>query len=89
MEPFTPKNLPTADLENPPASAKNGNGFVPFARAVGLDEGKSLPEPGPQDTESEPRHSTVEYVEEEGVVKKIIVTCGCGKVTEIDCLYEG
>jgi len=32
--------------------------------------------------------SKVSYVTEEGRVTKIIVTCKCGQVTEIDCQYE-
>ncbi len=32
--------------------------------------------------------SRVAYVTEEGRVTKIVVTCGCGQVTEIDCNYE-
>lgn len=30
----------------------------------------------------------VETIVEEGVVKKIIVRCSCGAVTEIDCRYD-
>lgn len=30
----------------------------------------------------------VEAVEEDGVVKRIRVTCSCGEVTEIDCFYD-
>lgn len=33
--------------------------------------------------------SRVSYVTEDGRVKKIVVTCACGQVTEIDCKYEG
>ena len=32
--------------------------------------------------------SRVSYVTEEGRVTKIVVTCACGQVTEIDCDYE-
>lgn len=32
--------------------------------------------------------SKVAYVTEEGRVTKIVVTCNCGQVTEIDCSYE-
>lgn len=32
--------------------------------------------------------SKVEYLSENGQVTKIIVTCSCGQVTEIDCEYE-
>ena len=32
--------------------------------------------------------SRVSYVTEEGRVTKIVVTCDCGQVTEIDCKYE-
>ncbi len=32
--------------------------------------------------------SHVSYVAEEGRVTKIVVTCACGQVTEIDCNYE-
>lgn len=32
--------------------------------------------------------SKVAYVTEEGRVTKIVVTCNCGQVTEIDCKYE-
>ncbi len=32
--------------------------------------------------------SKVAYVSEEGRVTKIVVTCACGQVTEIDCKYE-
>jgi hypothetical protein len=43
------------------------------------------PAPAPQPT----RHSeaTVETVEEEGVVRKIIVVCSCGERVEIHCGY--
>ncbi|MBT3483143.1 MAG: hypothetical protein HN457_17110 [Opitutales bacterium] len=33
--------------------------------------------------------SRVSYVMEEGRVQKIVVTCACGQLTEIDCKYEG
>jgi hypothetical protein len=39
--------------------------------------------------DSEDAGSSVETVVEEGVVKKIIVRCRCGEVTEIDCAYDG
>lgn len=40
--------------------------------------------------EEEGKHgSRVSYVMEEGRVVKIVVTCSCGQVTEIDCKYEG
>lgn len=32
--------------------------------------------------------SKVAYVTENGKVTKIVVTCNCGQVTEIDCKYE-
>lgn len=32
--------------------------------------------------------SKVSYVTEDGRVTKIVVTCNCGQVTEIDCKYE-
>ena len=32
--------------------------------------------------------SKVAYVTEDGRVTKIVVTCKCGQVTEIDCKYE-
>ncbi|MBC2606027.1 hypothetical protein [Pelagicoccus albus] len=32
--------------------------------------------------------SKVSYVTEGGRVTKIVVTCNCGQVTEIDCQYE-
>jgi hypothetical protein len=32
--------------------------------------------------------SKVAYVTEDGRVSKILVTCNCGQVTEIDCKYE-
>lgn len=32
--------------------------------------------------------SRVSYVTEDGRVTKIVVTCACGQVTEIDCKYE-
>lgn len=32
--------------------------------------------------------SRVAYVTENGRVTKIVVTCACGQVTEIDCAYD-
>ena len=32
--------------------------------------------------------SQVEYVTQDGRVTRIVVTCACGQVTEIDCAYE-
>ena len=32
--------------------------------------------------------SKVSYVSEDGRVTKIVVTCNCGQVTEIDCSYD-
>ena len=32
--------------------------------------------------------SRVSYITEEGRVTKIVVTCSCGQITEIDCDYE-
>jgi len=39
-------------------------------------------------TEQGQSGSQVEYVTHEGRVTRILVTCGCGQVTEIDCEYE-
>lgn len=33
--------------------------------------------------------SKVQYLMDDGRVSKIVVTCACGQVTEIDCSYEG
>jgi hypothetical protein len=46
---------------------------------------------GACDHSESPAQSTgpeVETVMEEGVVKKIIVRCSCGAITEIDCRYD-
>lgn len=32
--------------------------------------------------------SKLQYVSEDGRVVKIVVTCSCGQVTEIDCTYD-
>ncbi len=32
--------------------------------------------------------SKVQYITEDGRVTKIVVTCNCGQVTEIDCQYS-
>ena len=88
MEPFAPKKLPSQAEKKPRKSVKSDSGFIPFSKVfqnVGghrsLDEASDSPgEPGAT--------STVEYIEEEGVVKKIVGTCSCGEVTEIDCVYD-
>jgi hypothetical protein len=66
-----------------PTAAK-GSGFQPLGQALQRSvetEGKgSFALAGGHEKK-------VETVEEEGVVKKIVVRCSCGEVTEIDCRY--
>jgi hypothetical protein len=69
-----------------------GNEASPFARIVrdGLGEPANRP-PAAATAKSAPvaaEHTTrVKTVVENGRVARIIVTCSCGKVTEIGCAY--
>ncbi len=88
MESFTPKNLPTESGDRPIKTGKVKSGFVPYSSAFKDFGGNETPAESEDNLEAEHTSSVVEYVEEEGVVKKIVVKCSCGKVTEIDCVYD-
>lgn len=88
MEPFEVKKLPSEGENRASESTAPSKGFVPFNQAFyGNSSEKSGEHVSAENTECS-EESSIEYVEEQGVVKKIRVTCGCGKVTEIECLYD-
>lgn len=75
--------------ENLGDSKKSKDSLQISAPTDGLEQ-LSMP-PSEDRTESEEcgaGGSKVSYVSEEGRVTKIVVTCKCGQVTEIDCQYE-
>lgn len=64
-----------------PLAANEADGFTPFSRAV-------LPEaPTPGEEEHEHDAPQIDLVEENGRIEKIIVTCSCGRRTELECSY--
>ncbi len=89
MRPF--KNEPVAKGKadrkkenNAGATAAKGSGFQPLGQALK----QSVDSEGKGSFElAEGHEKKVETVEEEGVVKKIVVRCSCGEVMEIDCRY--
>lgn len=70
----TPKPKAPAQLQ-PPAK---GLGELSLPEAEDAERKETCGEGG----------SKVAYVTEAGRVTKIVVTCQCGQVTEIDCKYE-
>lgn len=88
MEPFTTNILPTETGNNRSTPKRNVSGFIPFTKAFQDIEGKNIRHDDPDSSVREHAASKVEYIEHQGVVNKIIVTCGCGEVTEIDCFYK-
>lgn len=82
------KNLPSEDENHASESAVSSKGFVPFNQAFYGKASENLKESAAAEKAECTEESSVDYVEEEGVVKRIRVTCSCGKVTEIECLYE-
>jgi hypothetical protein len=79
-----------------PAAAAPGGG-MPFARIVregGAAPRPAAPAPAKPEAAGKPaapaaaaHTSQVKTVVENGRITKIIVTCSCGKVTEIACQY--
>jgi hypothetical protein len=61
--------------------------------APGSPFGRSTASAGPVHSDSksgQPGHKArLESIVEQGRVVKIVVTCACGEVTEIDCDYSG
>ena len=88
MDSFTPKNLPSDRGKNPPKPTRSASGFIPFTQSFRGMEDKHLDAATAETSPEKHLSSSIEYVEDQGVVKKIIVTCKCGEVTEIDCLYD-
>lgn len=58
---------------------------IVLKRKKSASDESSAEETGEHQSSCEP---SVQTVEEDGVVKRIIVTCSCGAVTEIDCQYD-
>ena len=60
--------------------------------AKGLNEGFANMTPESEDVvlneDKGEGGSRVSYITEEGRVSKIVVTCSCRQITEIDCDYE-
>ena len=89
METFEPKNLPTEGGKKLHKTNSTKGGFVPFKAAISPSQQKNVELKCDIVEQAESTTSKVDVIEEEGVIKQIIVTCSCGKVTKIDCLYEG
>jgi hypothetical protein len=73
----------------PALAASRPGQFQPFSTTRGTDLA-SLGAPGrlPSASESERREAPqVELVEEEGKVRRIVVTCTCCEKIEIECEY--
>lgn len=63
------------------AASTEPNGFVPFSRAV-------LPEAGiPEQEEHEHDAPQIDLIEKNGRIERIVVTCSCGRRTELECSY--
>lgn len=70
---------PFAANANRAAKPAKGASFTGLAEVI--RERPEAVEPG---SECE---TTLETVEKDGVIQKIIVRCRCGEITEIDCRY--
>jgi hypothetical protein len=72
--PFPALRREPATAARPAASGSGAGAAVP-------------PVPAETHTETGAHGSRVQTIVERGRVTKIIVTCSCGKVTELDCTY--
>lgn len=88
MEAFEPKNLPTEGGKKLHKSSSPKTGFVPFTAAISPNQEITADIKCEENEHVDSKPSKVDVVEEKGVIKQILVTCSCGKVTKIDCLYE-
>jgi hypothetical protein len=86
MQPLQPKKVPGNAEKTAAGGAGRISGFTPMlavlqnqARQQGHGKAAANTPAGCS--------QKVQTVEEDGVVKKIIVTCSCGEVTEIHCDY--
>ena len=87
MEPLTLKNLPTQSAFNLEKPAKAAPRFIPFSQAFAS---RGLENSQPEEASYAPvnhEDKKVNYIEEQGVIKKIKITCSCGEVTILDCVY--
>ena len=70
-------------------SKKSKNSFELSSPSEGLEQLAMPPaEDRAENEECGEGGRKVSYITEEGRVTKIVVTCKCGQVTEIDCKYE-
>lgn len=88
MDAFEPKKLPTEGGKKLHNTGVSKSGFVPFINAISSNQKEESDIHCQDDVHVDSAPSKVDVVEEEGVIKRIVVTCSCGKVTSIDCFYE-
>ncbi|MCH8473755.1 MAG: hypothetical protein LAT55_00825 [Opitutales bacterium] len=62
--------------------------FQPYATALKIQQGKNSAKSGGPEEDSGKKKPKVQVVDEDGIVKKIRVTCSCGELIEIDCSYD-
>ncbi|RME68608.1 MAG: hypothetical protein D6781_10515 [Verrucomicrobia bacterium] len=74
---------PAAETESAPPAPFAPIGEAPTATPAGAERPAA---PAPQAIESE-HGARVETIVEGGRVTRIIITCSCGKVTEVACTY--
>lgn len=88
MEPFEPKKLPSQIGKKVQVSPAVKTGFMPFLAAFSQGDPNIVTAEPSVVPPHDHLESKLEFVKEEGVIKKILVHCSCGKVTEIVCFYE-
>jgi hypothetical protein len=85
MRPSAISSVPFAALRREPTPpAKAAAGAAPTAAKAGA---ATLPAAAETHAETGTHGTRVQTIVERGRVTRIIVTCSCGKVTELDCTY--
>ncbi len=77
------KNLP----QEKPVTTHGRASFHSYAEALKVSQKEKSTSATAADSANSEHQHKVEAIEEEGVVKRIKVTCTCGEVIEIDCGY--
>lgn len=90
MQPFAKSNPADSAAKSAAATAVTDaprTKFRPMAEAVSAPPAKDESIVESKRAAAHGCAMDVKTVEKDGVVQKIIVTCSCGEVTEIECLY--
>lgn len=87
MQPLVARNAAADAAKKSPELGPGQRRFVPMQQA--LQQRNARNSPAEAAAESHPDHAAVnvQTIDKDGIVQKIIVTCRCGEVIEIDCDY--